>query len=130
VEGASTQPSIRFSFSAAHATIACAPLRRLFPPSQLSAEINARIAALGFAWLVGEMELQEGEVQVAPDQVRRQKSIVHIKKCRYLESSGCVGLCVNMCKVSARQASVSSVSDGVSVPASQSTTSIMHQDIV
>lgn len=23
-----------------------------------------------------------------------------IKKCRYLESSGCVGMCVNMCKAS------------------------------
>nr|AFK37308.1 unknown [Lotus japonicus] len=28
----------------------------------------------------------------------KQKSGVHIKKCRYLENSGCVGMCVNMCK--------------------------------
>ncbi|KAK3434143.1 hypothetical protein EUGRSUZ_D01676 [Eucalyptus grandis] len=29
----------------------------------------------------------------------KQKSGVHIKKCRYLENSGCVGMCVNMCKI-------------------------------
>ncbi|GAB2274228.1 hypothetical protein Dimus_008995 [Dionaea muscipula] len=28
----------------------------------------------------------------------KQRSGVHIKKCRYLENSGCVGMCVNMCK--------------------------------
>lgn len=27
------------------------------------------------------------------------KSSVKIKKCRYLEQSGCVGMCLNMCKV-------------------------------
>ena len=27
------------------------------------------------------------------------KAGVQIKKCRYLESAGCVGMCVNMCKV-------------------------------
>ncbi|XP_037495567.1 beta-carotene isomerase D27, chloroplastic isoform X2 [Jatropha curcas] len=29
----------------------------------------------------------------------KQRSGVHIKKCRYLENSGCVGMCVNMCKI-------------------------------
>ncbi|CAH9089567.1 unnamed protein product [Cuscuta epithymum] len=29
----------------------------------------------------------------------KQKSGVLIKKCRYLENSGCVGMCVNMCKL-------------------------------
>jgi hypothetical protein len=38
-------------------------------------------------------------VQVRPGLLREQCSVVHIKKCRYLESSGCVGMCVNMCKV-------------------------------
>ena len=27
------------------------------------------------------------------------RSGVQIKKCRYLEQSGCVGMCINMCKV-------------------------------
>mmetsp|Transcript_2068 Transcript_2068/g.3279 ORF Transcript_2068/g.3279 Transcript_2068/m.3279 type:complete len:284 (+) Transcript_2068:2-853(+) len=73
--------------------------RKLFPPTKTSAELNAFFAYLGFAWLVGEMELQTGDVQISPTEVRQQKSIVKIKKCRYLEASGCVGLCVNMCKV-------------------------------
>eukprot|EP00195_Chlamydomonas_chlamydogama_P006760 CAMPEP_0202905838 /NCGR_PEP_ID=MMETSP1392-20130828/36247_1 /ASSEMBLY_ACC=CAM_ASM_000868 /TAXON_ID=225041 /ORGANISM="Chlamydomonas chlamydogama, Strain SAG 11-48b" /LENGTH=270 /DNA_ID=CAMNT_0049594119 /DNA_START=48 /DNA_END=860 /DNA_ORIENTATION=- len=72
--------------------------RKLFPPTKFSAEFNARIASLGFFWLVGESELQEGPVQVGPNEVRVQKSIVKIKKCRYLEASGCVGMCANMCK--------------------------------
>lgn len=49
--------------------------------------------------LVGEMELQSEEVQLPDGTVRVQKSTVYIKKCRYLEQSGCVGMCVNMCKV-------------------------------
>ena len=49
--------------------------------------------------LVGEMELEEREVQLPDDTTRTQLSTVHIKKCRYLEQSGCVGMCVNMCKV-------------------------------
>jgi Beta-carotene isomerase D27-like, C-terminal len=73
--------------------------RFLFRPTQWAAEVNAAVASVGFAWLVGESELQDGDVQVAPGVVRRQRSVVHIKKCRYLEASGCVGLCTNMCKV-------------------------------
>lgn len=38
--------------------------------------------------------------QVRPGLTREQRSVVHIKKCRYLENSGCVGMCINMCKVS------------------------------
>lgn len=45
------------------------------------------------------MELQEHEVLLPDGTTRVQKSTVYIKKCRYLESSGCVGMCVNMCKV-------------------------------
>eukprot|EP00879_Flechtneria_rotunda_P016571 GHRR01017340.1.p2 GENE.GHRR01017340.1~~GHRR01017340.1.p2 ORF type:complete len:153 (+),score=25.27 GHRR01017340.1:1281-1739(+) len=73
--------------------------RRVFPPTQWAAEISAAVASLGFYWLVGDSELQTQEVEVAPGVKRQQRSVVHIKKCRYLESSGCVGLCVNMCKV-------------------------------
>nr|MCU0567982.1 DUF4033 domain-containing protein [Oculatellaceae cyanobacterium Prado106] len=28
-----------------------------------------------------------------------QQSGVHIQKCRYLEQSGCVGTCINLCKL-------------------------------
>lgn len=39
------------------------------------------------------------DMQVRPGLKREQRSVVHIKKCRYLENSGCVGMCINMCKV-------------------------------
>jgi hypothetical protein len=45
------------------------------------------------------MELQEKEVRLPDGTPKMQFSTVHIKKCRYLEQSGCVGMCVNMCKV-------------------------------
>jgi hypothetical protein len=87
-----------------------AAFRALFPPTQLSAELNARIAAATFRWLVGDMELREGEVvvqrgkgdeqhQQQQQQTRVQRSVVHIKRCRFLESSACAGSCVQMCKL-------------------------------
>ncbi|KAG2485709.1 hypothetical protein HYH03_015593 [Edaphochlamys debaryana] len=74
--------------------------RKLFPPTKFSAEFNAYIAAFGFYWLVGECEVKEADVVVGPNgETRKQNSVVAIKKCRYLEASGCVGMCVNMCKI-------------------------------
>jgi hypothetical protein len=32
-------------------------------------------------------------------QDKKLRSGVHIHKCRYLETSGCTGLCVNLCKL-------------------------------
>jgi hypothetical protein len=49
--------------------------------------------------LVGDMELEQEEVLQEDGTIRKQWSTVHIKKCRYLEQSGCIGMCVNMCKV-------------------------------
>ena len=51
---------------------------------------------------VGEAEVKKELVEVAPGVTRLQSSTVHIKKCRYLEESACVGLCFNMCKVRPR----------------------------
>ena len=66
---------------------------------QWSAETNASITAVFFRWLVGPLETKEVDIEF-----ERQKKIwrsgVQIKKCRYLEQSGCVGMCINMCKVS------------------------------
>ena len=45
------------------------------------------------------MELERRDIELPDGTVRNQLSTVHIKKCRYLEQSGCVGMCVNMCKV-------------------------------
>lgn len=71
-----------------------ATFRRLFPPTKWAAEANAAITVPFFQWLVGPAELKEVEVNGV-----KQRSGVVIKKCRYLEASGCVGMCVNMCKL-------------------------------
>ena len=84
--------------------------RDLFPYSKWGAEINAKLTLLFFNWLVGPMEIVEAEVNG-----EKQMSQVHIKQCRskdrpyslmlisssvtrYLHESGCVGMCVNLCK--------------------------------
>eukprot|EP00850_Spirogloea_muscicola_P002781 SM000011S18959 [mRNA] locus=s11:39745:41290:- [translate_table: standard] len=71
-----------------------ATFRKLFPPTKWSAEVNAAITVPFFQWLVGPAELKEVEVNGV-----KQRSGVQITKCRYLEQSGCVGMCINMCKL-------------------------------
>ncbi|XVF12864.1 hypothetical protein REPUB_Repub08aG0156700 [Reevesia pubescens] len=71
-----------------------AQFRKLFPPTRWDAEFNAALTVPFFNWLVGPSEVVEVEVNGM-----KQKSGVRIKKCRYLENSGCVGMCVNMCKI-------------------------------
>ncbi|XP_066326247.1 beta-carotene isomerase D27, chloroplastic-like [Miscanthus floridulus] len=68
--------------------------RKLFPPTRWACEFNAALTVPFFRWLVGPSEVIEVEVDGV-----RQRSGVLIKKCRYLENSGCVGMCVNMCKI-------------------------------
>lgn len=74
-------------------------IRRLFSPTQLVCELNAWFATVLFEWLVGPCEVRNVEVPDGRGSLRSQASGVHIKKCRYLEASGCVGMCVNMCKL-------------------------------
>lgn len=75
--------------------------RKWFPPIKWSAEFNAWLTAIGFLWLVGECEVQDAEIEKHDDNGSMEiwKSKVFIKKCRYLENSGCTAMCVNMCKV-------------------------------
>lgn len=57
------------------------------------AQMNAMITPIFFQWLVGKSETnlpEEGGYGVK------------IEKCRFLEESGCKGLCVNMCKIPVR----------------------------
>lgn len=68
-------------------------IRRFLPNNQKTAETFAA-ATLYAEWLVGPCEVKEVEVNGT-----MQKSGVLIKKCRYLESSNCVGMCVNLCKI-------------------------------
>ncbi|CAM6086227.1 unnamed protein product [Calypogeia fissa] len=68
--------------------------RKWFPPTKWSCEINAFITVPVFQWLVGPCDIVDVELNGV-----KQKSLVKIAKCRYLENSGCVGMCVNMCKL-------------------------------
>ncbi|MEY2979722.1 MAG: DUF4033 domain-containing protein [Prochlorotrichaceae cyanobacterium] len=74
-------------------------IRTLFNPTPLVCELNAWFATVLFEWLVGPCTRQSVEIVSAEGTTRTQNSGVHIEKCRYLEQSRCVGLCVNLCKV-------------------------------
>ncbi|MDB9525516.1 DUF4033 domain-containing protein [Oscillatoria sp. CS-180] len=74
-------------------------IRTLFSPTQLVCELNAWFATQLFEWLVGPCEVVEVQIKDEKGQLRQQRSGVHIQKCRYLEQSRCVGMCVNMCKL-------------------------------
>jgi hypothetical protein len=74
-------------------------IRTLFSPTQLVCELNAWFATQLFEWLVGPCTVKSIEVTTETGTVRSQKSAVQIEKCRYLEQSGCVGMCINMCKL-------------------------------
>ena len=74
-------------------------IRTLFSPTRLVCVLNAWFAAQMFEWLVGPCEVTEAEIIDADGTKRTQPSAVQIKKCRYLEESQCVGMCVNMCKL-------------------------------
>jgi Beta-carotene isomerase D27-like, C-terminal len=74
-------------------------IRMVFSPTQLVCELNAWFATILFDWLVGPCEVRAIEVMDPQGKPRSQRSEVYIKKCRYLEQSGCVGMCINMCKL-------------------------------
>ena len=76
-----------------------AAIRTFFSPTQLVCELNAWFASVLFEWLVGPCQVAEVEVIDETGAVRQQRSGVQIEKCRYLEQSGCVGMCINMCKL-------------------------------
>jgi Beta-carotene isomerase D27-like, C-terminal len=74
-------------------------IRTLFTPTPLVCELNAWFATVLFEWLVGPCTVKPVEISTPDGQTRIQNSGVHIEKCRYLEESRCVGLCVNLCKM-------------------------------
>ncbi|MCL7033090.1 hypothetical protein MKW94_012611 [Papaver nudicaule] len=69
-------------------------VRNSIPQSQFKRELFAKFTTLFCVWLVGRSEIKESEVEG-----RKEKNVVHIKKCRFLEESKCVGMCVNLCKM-------------------------------
>ena len=77
-----------------------AAFRALFPTNKFSCELNATITKIVFAWMVGPMEVQ---TTMDNDLGIEMASKVHIKKCRWLQESGCTAMCVNMCKCATQE---------------------------
>ncbi|XP_010522757.1 PREDICTED: beta-carotene isomerase D27, chloroplastic [Tarenaya hassleriana] len=69
-------------------------IRILLPQSKLTREVFAVFTTIFFAWLVGPSEVRETEFNGG-----REKRVVHIRKCRFLEQSNCVGMCTHLCKI-------------------------------
>ncbi|XP_071741290.1 beta-carotene isomerase D27, chloroplastic-like [Rutidosis leptorrhynchoides] len=69
-------------------------IRELTPQSKFTREFFAIITTLAFGWLVGPGEVRESELEG-----RKERNVVHITKCRFLEESNCLGMCTNLCKM-------------------------------
>ncbi len=74
-------------------------IRTLTTPTQWVCEANAWFATVLFDWLVGPSYVKSVDIVREDGTTHSQKSAVQIEKCRYLEQSGCVGMCINMCKL-------------------------------
>ncbi|WVY98804.1 hypothetical protein V8G54_030955 [Vigna mungo] len=53
-------------------------IKKVLPPSKFTRTLFAIFTTLFFAWLVGPSEVRESDM----DEGRREKNVVHIKKCR------------------------------------------------
>ncbi|PSR86099.1 Beta-carotene isomerase [Actinidia chinensis var. chinensis] len=80
--------------AATAATRSFNPIRTLLPNSKFAREYFAIFTTVFFKWLVGPSEVRESELNGS-----RERNVVHIKKCRFLEESNCVGMCINLCKM-------------------------------
>ncbi|XP_028554502.1 beta-carotene isomerase D27, chloroplastic [Dendrobium catenatum] len=69
-------------------------LKALLPPSKFSREFFAIFTTVFFSWLVGPCEVRESDFQG-----KREKNVVYIPKCRFLDATNCVGMCTNLCKL-------------------------------
>ena len=69
-------------------------IKALLPESKFAREYFAAFTTIFFVWLVGPCEVRESEFNGS-----KEKNVVHIPKCRFLEETKCVGMCINMCKM-------------------------------
>ncbi|KAK9075332.1 hypothetical protein SSX86_003655 [Deinandra increscens subsp. villosa] len=67
---------------------------RLMPKSTFTREFFAIFTTVAFRWLVGPSEVRELEFEG-----KKERNVVHITKCRFLEEANCVGMCTNLCKM-------------------------------
>lgn len=66
------------------------------PLPGLSCRLNAFATWLTCQWLMGECEINS--VEVDGGEMKEGYGVL-VKRCRYLEESGCVGICINSCKI-------------------------------
>jgi hypothetical protein len=66
---------------------------RPFP--EFSARMNAWATRVGGTWLMGECEVNDIEID---GKVYKDQGLL-VKRCRFLEESGCASVCVNACKI-------------------------------
>ncbi|KAL3931082.1 MAG: hypothetical protein SGBAC_011471 [Bacillariaceae sp.] len=65
------------------------------PFPEFSARMNAWATRVGGTWLMGECELNDIEID---GKVYKDQGLL-VKRCRFLEESGCASVCVNACKI-------------------------------
>jgi hypothetical protein len=68
-------------------------------PPQVTAEVCAFMCGPMFKWLIGPATVESSTIVNSDGVERLWHSTVKVEKCRYLESSGCKGTCMNLCKV-------------------------------
>lgn len=66
---------------------------RPFP--EFSARMNAWATGVGGTWLMGECEINDIEID---GKIYKDQGLL-VKRCRFLEESGCASVCVNACKI-------------------------------
>jgi len=74
--------------------------RSSLKPDKFGTEINAWITKAFFPFMVGECEI-EGRTSEDVPRIPKGETwncAIKIEKCRWLEKSGCVGMCVGLCK--------------------------------
>nr|XP_043620231.1 beta-carotene isomerase D27, chloroplastic-like [Erigeron canadensis] len=73
-------------------------IKTLMPLSKFKREYFAAFTTIFFPWLIGPCEVIESEFEGGIE-----RNVVHIKKCRFLESSNCAGMCTNLCKIPSQE---------------------------
>ena len=65
------------------------------PFPNFSSRMNAWATKMGGTWLMGECEINDIEINGI---VHKSQGLL-VKRCRFLEESGCASICVNSCKI-------------------------------
>jgi len=74
--------------------------RTILKPDQFGTELNAQITSFFFPFMVGKSQV-EGRTHADLPRIPEGETwqcAVKIEKCRWLEGSGCVGMCAGLCK--------------------------------